>query len=96
MIAKFARIWVIFICLQINTKPYSLVVDAAKSSLGADNYQQPQLPTANMADADLATERYVHANIKGPFRGLGFVYDRMACLHLLNTAIWFTCRDFSS
>ena len=27
-------------------------------SLGAGNYQQPHLPTANMADADLGAERY--------------------------------------
>ena len=27
-------------------------------SLGARNYQQPQIPTANMADAELGRERY--------------------------------------
>ena len=28
------------------------------TSLGANYYQQPQLPTSNMADADLGTKRY--------------------------------------
>ena len=38
----------------------------------------------------------VHAKIKHTFWGLGFVYDRISCMHLLHTAIWFTCRDFCS
>ena len=38
----------------------------------------------------------VHANIKHTFWGLWFVYDRIPCMHLLNTVIWFTCRDFCS
>ena len=32
----------------------------------------------------------VHASIKHTFQGLRCVYDTIACLHLLNTAIWFT------
>ena len=36
----------------------------------------------------------VQANIKHTFRGLGFVYYRIACLLLQNTTIRFTCRDF--
>ena len=32
---------------------------AGTTSLGAGNYQQPQLPKANMADADLVTEIYL-------------------------------------
>ena len=59
-----------------------------------------QLPTANMAGAVPDTEKYslfmqmlcTHSKIWG----LVIVYDRIACLHLLNTVIWFTCHDICS
>ena len=43
-------------------------------------------------DADLATERYslfMQVDIKHTFRGLVFLYNKIAYLHLLNSAIWF-------
>ena len=50
------------------------------------NYQQPTcwMPIS------------VRNDIRCSFQGLGFVYNRIAYLHLLNTTIWFTCRDFRS
>ena len=51
-------------------------------SLGAGNYQQPQLPTANTADADFDTKSY-HLSIEllstRPWCS-GFVYIRKACM----------------
>ena len=38
----------------------------------------------------------VHANIKQTFRGLGFVYEKIACLNILNTAIWFTLATYTA
>ena len=54
------------ILLFTDNEPFSLYQDHAipvyqqhvTECLRADNYQQPQYPKANMADANLGTERY--------------------------------------
>ena len=47
----------------------------AKYPLGAGNYHQPQLPSANMADSDVGTERYsVFMEILSTYFGVWGLY----------------------
>ena len=49
--------WVCFYWSS-RLQSYSTGARAIRFSLGAGNYHQPQLPSANMADSDVGTERY--------------------------------------
>ena len=63
-------------------------------SIGADNYQKPQLPTAIMADADFDTKSY-HLSIEllsTHSLCSGFVYIGIACMLLFWRLLfeWYT------
>ena len=62
---------------RIRSPVYTFIHGAtcAMQSLGAGNYHQPQLPSANMADSDVGTERYsVFMQILSTYFGVWGLY----------------------
>ena len=62
-----------------------LMFSHVPSALGAGNYQQSQLPSANMVEADIDTERHsLFTQIVSTHSGVwGLLYNRIACIHLI-------------